>query len=153
MESRRRQSLEIVTVGIPFCAFKVLTGMTLVGRPWLGLLGGSLIALGALDLAVNLTNLAALAAGRPPVFGVCLLEIAARRWRPARREWHDVGVSADVMLSFALVAVVIGAGLLPALPPLALRAWSVAVVLNVLGAGFGRLSSSVASLREGPRRD
>ena len=55
----------------------------------------------------------------------------------------DLGLAVDVFVSFGLVALVIGAGLLPAAPAWALPLWNVAVVLNVLGAGVGRLLAAV----------
>lgn len=152
MNRRFFQVLEVVTVGLPFCAFKILTGIVFVARPWLSPFGWILIALGCLDGIVNAINLASLITGRARVFGVCLTQILVRRWRPNRVEWDDLGISIDVMLSFILVAVMIGFNLLPALPPAGLTAWSFGVVLNVLGAGFGRLSSSLGSLGEAPRR-
>ncbi len=146
MKRRFIQLLEVVTVGFPFCAFKILTGMVFLPRPWLAPLGWVLIALGCLDGVVNAINLAWLAGSRPPPLGVCLTHILVRRWRPDRVGWDDLGISIDVMLSFVLVAVMIGFSLLPSLPHFGLEIWSLAVVLNVLGAGFGRLSSSLTSL-------
>lgn len=146
MQRRSVQCFEIVTVGLPFCAFKVLTGVLLLGMRGLAAVGGALVVLGALDLVINLVNLGALLVGRPRPLGTCLLEIAMRRWRPTRADWHEVGVSADVMFAFALVALVIGGGFFPSLPPLGRLLWSLSTVLNVLGAGLGRLTSSVAAL-------
>ena len=51
------------------------------------------------------------------------------------------------MLSFTLVAAMIGLGLLMRLRPADLGIWNVSVVFNVLGAGLGRLAETVIGLR------
>lgn len=48
-----------------------------------------------------------------------------------------------MFLSFALVAIVVGLGLLAHLPRWALILWNMSVVLNVLGAGIGRLVTAL----------
>lgn len=123
---------EIVTVGLPFCAFKLLTGLLCLEsvRP----LGFLLLALGGVDLLLNVVNLSAVLTVRRRVVSVCCMDMLLH---PPGRE--DLGIALDVFLSFGLVAVVIGGGLIPHLPPWSLPIWNVAVVLNVLGAGIGRL--------------
>jgi len=118
-------------VGLPFCAFKILTGLTL------GRAGWALIALGVLDLVINVVNLVALLFNRPRVLGVCLIAILLGRPR------EDLGTSIDMLLSFALVALMIGFGWLAVLDPTELAVWNISVILNVLGAGFGRLFLSL----------
>lgn len=133
---------EVVTVGLPFCAFKILTGLILLATPGVRWLGYALILLGAIDLALNLVNLASLALRNRRLGGVCLTDILQRRsGRGASRQ--DLGIAFDVFLSFGLVALVIGFGLLSRLPKETLPLWNVAVVLNVLGAGIGRLLSAL----------
>lgn len=112
--------LEILTVGLPFCAFKLLTGLI----AWPSPIAYPLFALGAIDAVLNLVNMVA----KVPT---CFTDLVIRR--------HDLALALDVMLSFALVAIVIGFSLLSRLPAWAAPIWSAAVVLNVLGAGVGRL--------------
>jgi hypothetical protein len=130
--------VEIVTVGLPFCAFKAFTGLILLRVSPLAPLGYLLMALGAIDLLLNTINLMAWLSARRAVSGVCLADVVARRLGLTGRH-ADLGLAVDVCLSFALVALVIGLGLLAQLPGWALASWNVAVVLNVLGAGIGRL--------------
>jgi hypothetical protein len=131
---------EIVTVGLPFCAFKALTGLALV--PTAALAGGALVALGAVDLLLNLLNLGSLALRRRRAVAVCVADLLLGR--SGRGEARgDLGIAVDVCLSFALVALVIGAGWLARVPPRLLPVWNAAVVLNVLGAGIGRLLSAL----------
>ncbi|MBX3196545.1 MAG: hypothetical protein KF894_00210 [Labilithrix sp.] len=138
---------EILTVGFPFCSFKVLTGIVLVGLPSLRALGWALVALGAVDVVLNALNLASLVLLRRRVSGVCLVDVLARRL-DRRRPRGDLGVSLDVLLSFGLVALVIGAGLIARLPSWALPLWNVSVVLNVLGAGIGRVLAALHARRD-----
>lgn len=139
-------SAEILTVGFPFCIFKLLTGVALMGTPSLRVLGWTLVGLGAIDVVFNALNLASLLFLRRRVCGVCLVDVLVRRLerRPPR---GDLGVAIDVLLSFGLVAIVIGSGLLARLPSWALPLWNVSVVLNVLGAGIGRVLAALHERR------
>ncbi|MDE2290899.1 MAG: hypothetical protein KGL53_02345 [Elusimicrobia bacterium] len=145
--------LEVLTVGLPFCAFKALVGLSLQGAaaPWRAL-GDALLALGAVDLLLNLANLAGLLARRRRVVDACLLGLAAkplvRRPGPSWRK-EDLGNSVDVLLAMSLVAYMIGAGRLGGLAPGPLAVWNVSVILNVLGAGLLRLAGSWRSLSAG----
>ena len=86
------------------------------------------LAQGALDVVAAATRGAD--AGRA---GPCQI-LHVRRFRDS-----ELGLAVDVFLSFALVAIVIAFGLLLRVPAWALPIWNLAVVLNVLGAGAGRL--------------
>jgi hypothetical protein len=140
--------LEVVTVGFPFCAFKVLAGVALLPGPW-RVLGGALVALGAADLLLNAIAFTFAATGRDASLPVCTAQWVVTRFGAGRVGWRQLGLSVDAMFAFTLVAVMIGAGGLAHLPPAALGVWSVSVVFNVLGAGLGRLAESVLEL--GPR--
>lgn len=147
MPSRIVAVLEVVSVGFPFCAFKVLTGLIFFAMPYGAALGVALIALGLVDAALNLINLAGFVFGRDErLVSACVLHRITRAIRPADRAWDELGLSLDTMLSFALVAVVIGGGLLVHLAKPALDVWSVSVVMNVLGAGLGRLTESLRKI-------
>ena len=102
---------EIVSVGLPFCAFKVLTGTIALGEAGLGAVGWLLIGWGAIDLVLNALNLGALLVVKRRVTGVCLAQVLHERLRPAGGA--DLGLAIDVLLSFVLVAVVVGFGLIP----------------------------------------
>jgi hypothetical protein len=126
---------EIVGVGLPFCVFKALTGVIALHTA-VAAAGYALLALAAVDTVLNLVNLAGLVLVRRRPVGTCLTALAFGRG-------NDVGIALDVFLSFSLVALVVGAGLLARLPAAALPVWNAAVVLNVLGAGGGRLLEAV----------
>lgn len=133
---------EILTVGLPFCVFKLSAGALALGTASLAPLGYALLALGVMDALLNLVNLAALVIMRRRVSAVCLAEIVLRRRGP------DLGLAVDVFISFGIVAVVIACGLLTRVPAWALPIWNLAVVLNVLGAGVGRLVAALRSRSE-----
>ena len=133
---------EILTVGGPFCAFKLLTGLIALESAAFAPLGYALLALGTIDLVLNVINFLSLVVVKRRITAVCLTDLALRRFGDA-----NIGLAVDVFLSFTLVAVVIAFGLLLRVPAWALPIWNLAVVLNVLGAGVGRLFGAVRSLR------
>ncbi len=135
--------IEAATVGLPFCAFKILTGIWLTAVPWFGPLGIALIALGGIDALLNIVNVAALLLARRRVLPVCVLHFAAARIRPS---FADVGLGLDTLLSFSLVATMVGLGTIGALTTAQASLWSLAVVLNVLGAGVLRLAHGLRSV-------
>lgn len=134
---------EIITVGLPFCAFKIIAGIGL-SQIWL-------TAWGAIDLTMNAVNLIWVIVRRERLVDVCLLALILRVIRkPLRDEqsgWQNLGKSADVLFSFLLVALMLGGGFLGTLAPAQLKLWNMSVILNVLGAGSSRLSASISSLR------
>ena len=155
----RLESLEVLSVGFPFCVFKLAAGEALRahGGAW-SLAGLLLVALGTVDLVFNAANFAGLVLIRRRVLDACFFSFAARLFSGAARKsrWtlQDFGNSIDVLLSFALVAYMVGAGRLKELGGPMLGYWNAAVVLNVLGAGLLRFTESVRNLTEEaePRR-
>lgn len=131
------QLAEVVTVGLPFCVFKLLTGLIAI-ETVLAPVGYVLLALGTADVVLNLLNFGALLVARRRVGAVCVADLALRKYRA-----RGLGLAVDVFVSFALVAVVVGAGLIARVPAWALPLWNFSVVLNVLGAGVGRLASAL----------
>jgi hypothetical protein len=135
--------IEIVTIGLPFCAFKIVTGLFL-NQDWL-------MSLGIIDLGINLTNLIALPILKRRLFDACLLSFLTRLFKKptkvAQAKWQDLGNSLDVLLSFSLVAYMIGVGFIKDLPRDYLSLWNISVVLNVFGAGFSRLEISIRNLK------
>lgn len=136
------QCLEIVTIGLPFCAFKIVTGL-FFHQYWL-------VGLGILDLLINVTNLLFIAFFKRRVFDACLLSFLVRVIRKPvigmKSKWQDLGNSIDVLLSFSLVAIVIGGGFIRMLPADHLFVWNISVILNVFGAGSSRLTTSIKNL-------
>ena len=132
--------LELTTVGLPFCGFKILAGICF---------NPLLTVLGVLDLVVNVVNLVGLVALKRRPLPACCLALLLRVVRGPR--WQELGTSIDVLVSFAIVALMIGAGALGGLNPMRLQVWNVCVILNVLGAGLGRVSQSWRDLASKPQ--
>ncbi len=130
----------MVTVGLPFCVFKFFTGLVAIQTPWLADAGYLLVGVAVVDLAFNLLNLVSLFVKQRRVTEVCLADVVFRRLGAT----NDLGIAVDVFLSFALVAIAIGTGMMTRLPAWGVPIWSVAVVFNVLGAGVGRLFSALS---------
>lgn len=140
---------EILTIGLPFCVFKLVTGFHLVDalHP---IAGGLLIGLGLLDTVINLANLLTRMLSSRRLLPVCTLT-GATEWVLSQRTIQsekrmDLGNSIDMALALILVAGMVGLGRIGFLPPDHILAWNVAVVLNVLGAGLSRLNHSVRQL-------
>lgn len=134
--------LEIVTIGLPFCVFKIITGY-FYGQTWL-------IAFGVIDLVINAINLLSILFFRRRVLSACLLSLVVKLVKKptgdVKGKWEDFGNSIDVLVSFVLVAIMIASNNLILLSATYLISWNVAVVLNVLGAGLGRLTDSIKKL-------
>jgi hypothetical protein len=129
--------VEVFTVGLPFCAFKVLTGGWLFRMPSLAPVGAVLVALGGVDALLNSVNAGSLILWRRRALPVCGLHFLAQRLGPT---FADLGLGVDALLSFSLVALMVACGAIATLPGPGATLWSVAVVANVLGAGVLRLA-------------
>jgi hypothetical protein len=134
--------LEIITIGFPFCAFKIITGLYF-GQTWL-------VGLGIIDLVINFINLISVLFSKKRALDTCLLTFLVHQLKKpsthVKNQWQDLGNSVDVLLSFILVAWVIASGAIGNLPAQHLLVWNIAVILNVLGAGSSRLTCSVKNL-------
>lgn len=148
------QILEVLTVGFPFCVFKILAGVRALERfPNWWLPAGALIALGALDLLLNLVNLAGLVFYKRRLCDACVFAMAARLFKPSESPdwtWQDLGNSLDVLLAMSIVAVMIGTRAFSSFPPAQLALWNACVILDVLGAGLSRFGSSLRRISGGP---
>ena len=137
------QCLEIITIGLPFCVFKIVSGL-FFHQYWL-------VGLGIVDSFINMINLVFLILQRKRIFDACLLSLLVRLIKKPsdqlKSQWEDLGNSIDVLLSFSLVAYVIGGGFIKQLPLTHLSIWNISVILNVFGAGSSRLTTSIKNLR------
>lgn len=135
--------VEIITIGLPFCAFKIVSGL-FFDQKWL-------LTLGVIDLVLNTINLLALPVLKRKVVDTCFFAFLVRAFkRPhpsIQSKWEDIGNSFDVLFSFLLVAFVIGGGFIPQLPYEFLMIWNISVILNVIGAGSSRMSAAIQNLK------
>ena len=143
----RSELLEVVTVGLPFCVFKALGGVLLdaSGQRAAALI---LVTWAAADFVFNLWNLGGLLFVRRRIVGTCTLAaLGGARTGGRHSRGAELGTALDVLVSFVLVACVVGLGFIPRFTPEALRLWNGAVVLNVLGAGLARFAGALRSGR------
>lgn len=142
--------LEVVTVGLPFCVFKLLTGLWLLdGGPAVRSLGFALLALGALDLAINTVNLVSLALLRRRVLEPCVFAMLAAALKPRQDPawtWQDLGNSCDVLLAMSIVAYMIAVQAQAGFPEARRHLWNACVILDVMGAGLTRFGGSLRRL-------
>jgi hypothetical protein len=135
--------LEIITTGLPFCAFKIVTGLYF-NQYWLTIIG-------VIDLFINVSNLFSILVLKKRLFDTCFLSFIVRTIKKPNLEakllWQDLGNSLDVLISFSLVALMIGGGFIAKIPPDQLCIWNLSVILNVFGAGYGRLTASIHNLK------
>lgn len=145
--------LEVITVGIPFCVFKLLTGLWLMdGGPAARFAGYALFALGALDLVINTVNLVSLALRRRRALEPCLFAMVASALRPRRDPawtWQDVGNSLDVLLAMSIVAYMIAVQAQASFPEARRYLWNSCVILDVMGAGLTRFGGSLRRISVG----
>jgi hypothetical protein len=84
------------------------------------------------------------------VIDACFLSLIVRLIKKPNLEkknkWEYLGNSIDVLLSFTIVAFMVGGGYIPQLSPQQMTIWNISVVLNVLGAGLGQLTNSIKNL-------
>lgn len=136
--------IELITIGFPFCVFKIVTGLYLI-QYWL-------VILGVLDLVINTINLVSVTISNKRSLDACTLSYIVRLLKKPNKEiqnkWQDLGNAIDVFLSFSLVAYMIGWGGIAKVPYTQLQAWNISVVFNVFGAGYYRLSDSIRGLKE-----
>ena len=122
------QFLEVITIGLPFCAFKIIAGLYL-NQYWL-------VALGVIDLIINVLNLLSLMIRKKRAFDACLFSFIVNLIKKPgveiKHKWQDFGNSIDVLLSFTLVAYIIGGGRIRMIPPELGKIWDISVVLNYL---------------------
>ena len=135
--------IEIITIGLPFCTFKIITGLYL-NQFWL-------VGLGCIDFTINAINFFSLGILKRRFLDACLFSYLVRLVKKpsidSKPKWQDLGNSLDVLLSFSLVAYMIGGGSIKSIPIDHLSAWNLSVVLNVFGAGYSRLSTSIQNLK------
>ncbi len=140
--------LSILTIGFPFVGYKILAGIV-INRLYGGFWGAELIAFffivwGLIDFFLNAVSLHAVSCRGNLHYPVCLLSIISKKHHILAK-WKDSGEALDVMLSFIIVAFVVGQNLFIFMDGMQVKLWNLCTVVNVLGAGIARLSASILS--------
>lgn len=133
--SLRRRLWDAAMTGVPFGVFKLGLGVYLHGHV-APTLGAVVVVWGVLDVVLNVLAVAA-----PSRVSFCVLSNVGRLLDARSRQggWEALLLAVDTLLSFGIVAGMVGLRLLPDLPEALRRAWDAAVVLNVLAAGLERV--------------
>jgi hypothetical protein len=147
----------IITIGLPFVVFKVLFGILLFrmfASPVNGILCYVLVFWGVVDLVINVSNFCTLLIKKRYLMSVCLLaavfyraSLSKPRTAPYSEDWNELGAALDVMLSFCIVSIVVGASLFHYLSNIEATVWNVSVVANVLGAGISRIVPTIVQVK------
>ncbi len=128
----RRPFFLSFTIGIPFCAFKLLFGITAIraGAPdnlFLFVFGWLVIFWAGADLMMNIGRLALDLLHRPAPFEYCTIAQAGRTFhRPM------VFLAIDTFLTFGIICVMLWSGWITTLAPVELYLWYSATTLNLI---------------------
>ena len=138
--------LSILTIGFPFVGYKILGGIIisrLYDESWLAAFVAVLFVVwGLVDLLLNAVCLHAVSCRGNLHYPVCLLSMISKK-HPVLSKWHDCGEALDIMLSFMIVALVVGQNLFVFMDGAQVKIWNICTVVNVLGAGIARLGASI----------
>lgn len=141
------QILAVLTIGFPFVGYKILAGVVihrLYENPAADILALIFIVWGLIDLILNAICFHAVCWRGHTHYPFCLFSVIARR-HPILSKWDDAGEALDVMLSFTIVAWIVGQGLFSHMDGAQIKIWNICTVVNVLGAGISRLGATVTS--------
>ncbi len=139
--------LSILTIGFPFVGYKVFGGI-IVSHMYDGALIANVAAIvfivwGLIDLALNAAGLYTVCCLGEVRYPICVLSWLSRKNRVLCR-WNDFGEAVDTLLSFSIVALVVGKNLFVFLDGAQIKLWNICTVVNVLGAGVARLGASLS---------
>ncbi|HDQ07766.1 MAG TPA: hypothetical protein ENN44_03170, partial [Methanoculleus sp.] len=130
------------TIGIPFCVFKLLFGVTAVrvgtgaagtagaaggASPALAAFGWLIVAWAAADLAMNIGRSALDLAGRPAPFEYCTI---AQAGRLVHRPLTFLAI--DTLLSFAIICLMLWSGWIVLLSQGEAYLWYAATTMNLI---------------------
>lgn len=147
-----KELTEVICVGFPFSIFKIIFGIHIF-RDMNKIFGAILIIWGFLDLIINTINLSFLIFLKRRFKRTCFLNYLAAIFLTVTKFTHDdgpkdLGTAVDVLLSFIIVSIVIGANYFSDFSEIEKIIWSIGVILNVLSAGFGRVLVSTKRLKK-----
>lgn len=132
-----------LTIGIPFCAFKLVFGLSALraGTDVLAAFGWIVMAWACADLAMNIGRSVYDLAGRTAPFEYCTIaQVGRMLGRPM------VFLALDTLLSFAIICLMLWSGWIARLPEVETFVWYAATTLNLI-------SLSVVSLYNEIRKE
>ena len=128
----RRPFFLSVTIGIPFCLFKVLFGVAAVraGAPddlFLVIVGWMVIFWAAADLVMNIGRSTFDLLHRPAPFEYCTIAQAGRIFHKPM-----IFLAIDTLLTFGIICAMLWSGWITTLTPFELFLWYSATTLNLI---------------------
>jgi cation transport ATPase len=128
----RRPFFLSFTIGIPFCLFKVLFGVTVIraGAPddhFLVVLGGMVIFWAVTDLLMNIGRSTLDLLHRPAPFEYCTIAQAGRIFHKPR-----VFLAIDTLLTFGIICAMLWSGWIQTLTPFESFLWYSATTMNLI---------------------
>ncbi len=119
-------SFQALTIGVPFCAFKLLFGVMSM-RFGLLALGYAVILWASADLLMNLTRIFFDLTGRESPVEYCIIAQAGRLFKRPR-----LFLALDTFISFAIICLALWSGWIKLLSPWESYIWYAATTLNLI---------------------
>lgn len=119
-------AFQALTIGVPFCAFKLLFGL-MSTRFGLLALGYAVLLWATVDLLMNLTRVVYDLAGRESPIEYCTIAQAGRLFKRPR-----LFLALDTFLSFSIICIALWSGWIKLLSPLESYIWYAATTLNLI---------------------
>ena len=132
-----------LTIGIPFCVFKILFGLTAVrsGATVVVVLGTLVVTWAIIDFLMNLGRSILDLAGRPAPFEYCTIaQIGRLAGRPL------VFLAIDTLLTFLIICIMLWSGWITLLSPLESYLWYGATTLNLISLSIVSLYNEIRNV-------
>ena len=133
-------------VGLPFVGYKIFAGLIIWNMfpqsPVARVAGSLFFVLGWADMCVHLINLFGVFFRGKRYMPVCTLGIINAKMRCFTLR-EEIGEAVDMMISFAIVATVVGSELFVFLEPYQIKLWNCCTVFNIMGAGISQLQATL----------
>ena len=144
----RRPFFLSLTIGIPFCIFKLLFGLTALGagspRDPLLFGFGLIVSLWAgLDLMMNIGRIGFDLANRPAGFEYCTIAELGRLFKRPM-----VFLAIDTLLTFCIISAMLWSGWITRMTPLELFLWYSATTLNLVSLSLVSLYNEIRAVRK-----
>ena len=127
-----RPFFQSLTIGVPFCTFKLLFGLSAVRNgewihPVLLMAGYIIIFWACMDLMMNTSRAILDLLSREAPFEYCTIAQAGRFFRMPM-----VFLALDTLISFLIICTMLWSGWIATLSPAELIAWSAATTMNLI---------------------
>lgn len=139
----RRPFFQSLTIGLPFCVYKILFGITAVRSdspeyPVLGLFGMLVLVWAMTDLLMNAGRISFDLIGKEAPFDYCSI---AQVGRIVQRPM--VFLALDTLLTFAIICFMLWSGWIGTLTPPESALWALATTLNLISLSLVSLYNEI----------